>query len=297
MKKTLFVLALLLAMTVQAQNDTIGVSKFTAIYQYCCKTTNAAGEPVTDSLLIAVQTANGVTKSFPYNSYNKQTKKKTDSYYTQKAAQMHMGDVFLNYPEGRITVQEELYPSRYQTDEPLQKPKWNLSEQEDSIFGYLCRAAETIFRGKTWKAFYTEEVPASIGPWKLGGLPGMITKVEDKEGIHSFTLCGLLNEEQPLIFTEYLNWFVPQMNSGKMSMARQRIDYQKMTAKKFLKHKKKVLGNPRYVQNPTYYAPSAMEAFGYREHHLSNLSDQQIISVAGVVVLSEGHAYQPLEIE
>lgn len=140
MKKTLFVLALLLAMTVQAQNDTIGVSKFTAIYQYCCKTTNAAGEPVTDSLLIAVQTANGVTKSFPYNSYNKQTKKKTDSYYTQKAAQMHMGDVFLNYPEGRITVQEELYPSLYQTDEPLQMPKWNLSEQEDSIFGYLCRA-------------------------------------------------------------------------------------------------------------------------------------------------------------
>jgi GLPGLI family protein len=297
MKKTLFVLALLLAMTVQAQNDTIGVSKFTAIYQYCCKTTNAAGEPVTDSLLIAVQTANGVTKSFPYNSYNKQTKKKTDSYYTQKAAQMHMGDVFLNYPEGRITVQEELYPSLYQTDEPLQMPKWNLSEQEDSIFGYLCRAAETIFRGKTWKAFYTEEVPASIGPWKLGGLPGMITKVEDKEGIHSFTLCGLLNEEQPLIFTEYLNWFVPQMNSGKMSMARQRIDYQKMAAKKFLKHKKKVLGNPRYVQNPTYYAPSAMEAFGYREHLYTGLSDKQIISVAGVVVLSEGHAYQPLEIE
>ena len=297
MKKTLFVLALLLAMTVQAQNDTIGVSKFTAIYQYCCKTTNAAGEPVTDSLLIAVQTADGVTKSFPYNSYNRQTKKKADNYYIQKAAQMHMGDVFLNYPEGRITVQEELYPSRYQTDEPLQMPKWNLSEQEDSIFGYLCRAAETIFRGKTWKAFYTEEVPASIGPWKLGGLPGMITKVEDKEGIHSFTLCGLLNEEQPLIFTEYLNWFVPQMNSGKMSMARQRIDYQKMTAKKFLKHKKKILGNPRYVQNPTYYAPSAMEAFGYQEHLYTSLSDQQVISVAGVVVLSEGHAYQPLEIE
>ena len=208
-----------------------------------------------------------------------------------------MGDVFLNYPEGRITVQEELYPSRYQTDEPLQMPKWNLEDQQDSISGYLCHAAETKFRGKTWKAFYTEEVPASIGPWKLGGLPGMITKVEDEEGIHSFTLCGLLNEEQPLIFTEYLNWFVPQMNSGKMSMARQRIDYQKMTAKKFLKHKKKILGNPRYVQNPTYYAPSAMEAFGYQEHLYTSLSDQQVISVAGVVVLSEGHAYQPLEIE
>jgi hypothetical protein len=87
------------------------------------------------------------------------------------------------------------------------------------------------------------------------------------------------------------------MHSGQMSMTRQRFDYQKMTAKKFLKQKKKILGNPRYVKNPTYYAPSAMEAFGYREHLNSNLSDQQIISVAGVIVLSEAHAYQPLELE
>lgn len=273
------------------------MSKFTAVYQYCVKTTNVAGEPVTDSLMIAVQSANGMTKSFPYNSYTKQTTKKQDNFYIQKAAQMHMGNVFMNYPEGRITVQEELYPSLYQTDEPMQTPKWTLLEQHDSIFGYQCHAAETKFKGKKWIAYYTEEVPASIGPWKLGGLPGMITKVEDEEGIHSFTLCGLLNEEQPVIFAEYLNWFVPQMSGGKMSFGKQRVDYQKITAKKFMKYKKKILGNPRYVQDPTYYAPDAMSAFGYKEHLNSSLTDKQFIGVAGMIVLSETHAYQPLEIE
>ena len=72
MKKMLTILALALTVSVQAQNDTLGVSKFTAIYLYECNTTNAAGEPVTDSMLIAVQSANGVTKSFPYYSFPKQ---------------------------------------------------------------------------------------------------------------------------------------------------------------------------------------------------------------------------------
>ena len=49
MKKMLTILALALTVSVQAQNDTLGVSKFTAIYLYECNTTNAAGEPVTDS--------------------------------------------------------------------------------------------------------------------------------------------------------------------------------------------------------------------------------------------------------
>ena len=294
MKKMLTILALALTVSMQAQNDTLGVSKFTAIYLYECNTTNAAGEPVTDSMLIAVQSANGVTKSFPYYSYNKQTKKSYDNYHIYKAAQMHMGDVFINYPTGRITVQEELYPNRYQTDETLKSPKWHLGEQQDSIFGYFCHTAETRFRGKVWQAHYTEEVPTSIGPWKLGGLPGMITKVQDKDGIHTFTLCGLLNEEQPLIFTEYVTWIVPE---NGMNFVKQRVDYHKMTAEKFLEYKKKTLGNSRYVQDPAYYAPDAMEAFGYKEYRNSRISDQQITSVAGVIILSEAHAYQPLELK
>lgn len=63
MKKILLTTALALTVSAQAQNDTIGVSKFTAVYLYECKTTNAAGTPITDSLMIAVQSANGVTNT------------------------------------------------------------------------------------------------------------------------------------------------------------------------------------------------------------------------------------------
>ena len=67
-------MALVLTIAAQAQRDTIGVSRFTAIYRYECKTADADGQPVTDSMYIAVQTSGGITKSFPYEEYDRQKK-------------------------------------------------------------------------------------------------------------------------------------------------------------------------------------------------------------------------------
>ena len=294
MKKILTtMMALVLTIAAQAQRDTIGVSKFTAIYRYECKTFDADGQPVTDSMYIAVQTSGGITKSFPYEEYKRQKKggsRIADGYL---AAQMHMGTIFTNYPEGRITTQEMLYPYRYMTDEPLEKQNWKLTDAQDTICDYASLSAIAKYHGLTWNAFYTEEVPASIGPWKLGGLPGLITKATDAKGIHTFTLYGFHQEETPILFTQYVNWIVPD---GRGKFAAQRVDYQKMEASKFLAYKKKVLDNPRYLKNPTYYAADPMTAFGYVENSF-NSSGDNVRSVAGVVLISTPHKYQPLELK
>jgi len=282
-----------LTIAAQAQRDTIGVSKFTAIYRYECKTTDADGQPVTDSMYIAVQTSGGITKSFPYEEYDRQKKggsRIADGYL---AAQMHMATVFVNHPEGKITSQEMLYPYRYMTDEPLEKQDWTLTDTQDSICGYACQSATTKYHGLTWNVYYTEDVPASIGPWKLGGLPGLITKATDGKGIHTFTLYGFHQEETPIIFTQYVTWIVPD---GRGKFASQRVDYQKKSATDFLAYKKKVLGNRRYLKDPTYYAPDPMTTFGYVENSFSSSGDN-IRSVAGVVLISNPHQYQPLEME
>lgn len=255
-------LLLLVSLSALAQKDTICVSQFTTIYRYDCKTKNAQGQPVTDSMLIAVQTSNGITKSFPYDEYNGQKRGGSHIADGYQAAQMHMGTIYINYPENIITTHEMLYPYRYQTDEVLEKPKWELTEAQDSIFGYACQSAKTKYHGLIWNAYYTEDIPSGAGPWKLGGLPGLITKATDANGVHTFTLCGLLKEEQPNVFTEYVTWIVPN-DHGKF--VKQRVDYQKMSAAKFLAYKKKVLGNSRYLKEPTYYAADPMQAFGYVE--------------------------------
>ena len=284
-------MALALTTAAQAQRDTIGVSRFTAIYRYECKTTDADGQPVTDSMYIAVQSSGGITKSFPYEEYNRQKKGGSRIADGYQAAQMHMATVFTNYPEGRIMTQEMLYPYRYQTDEVLEKQEWELTDTQDSICGYACLSATTKYHGLTWNVLYTEEVPASIGPWKLGGLPGLITKATDAQGIHTFTLYGFHQEETPIIFNRYVTWIVPD---GHGKFVSQRVDYQKMKASKFLAYKKKVLDNPRYLKAPTYYAPDPMTAFGYVENSFNSVGDN-VRSVAGVVIVTNPHQYQPLE--
>ena len=133
MKKILVtMMALALAIAAQAQRDTIGVSRFTAIYRYECKTADADGQPVTDSMYIAVQTSGGITKSFPYEEYDRQKKggsRIADGYL---AAQMHMGTIFTNYPEGRITSQEMLYPYRYMGNCGSSLPHWHYPEFQES---------------------------------------------------------------------------------------------------------------------------------------------------------------------
>lgn len=292
MKKILVtMMTLALTIAAQAQRDTIGVSQFTAIYRYECKTMDAEGKSVTDSMLIAVQVSNGITKSFPYEEYDRQKKGRFRIADGYQAAHMHMGTFFMNYPEGRITAQEMLYPHRYQTDEAMDKQKWVLTDAQDSIFGYACQSAKAKYHGLTWNAYYAEDIPSSIGPWKLGGLPGIITKATDARGIHTFTLCGLLKEEQPIVFAEYVTWIVPD---GRGKFVSQRVDYQKLKASKFRAYKKKVLSNSRYLQNPTYYAPDPMETFGYVETSYNSAGDN-VRSVAGVVIVSNPHQYQPLE--
>ena len=286
-------LALTLTIAAQTQRDTIGVSQFTAIYRYECKTIDADGQPVTDSMYIAVQSSGGITKSFPYEEYVRQKKggsRIADGYL---AAQMHMGTIFTNYPEGRITTQEMLYPYRYMADEPWEKQKWTLTDAQDCICGYASLSATAKYHGLTWNVYYTGDVPASIGPWKLGGLPGLITKATDAKGIHTFTLYGFHQEDTPIIFTQYVNWIAPD---GHGKFAAQRVDYQKMKASKFLAYKKKVLGNSRYLKDPTYYAPDPMTAFGYVENSF-NSSGDNVRSVAGVVLISNPHKYQPLELK
>ncbi|MCF6298071.1 MAG: GLPGLI family protein [Flavobacteriaceae bacterium] len=60
---------------------------------------------------------------------------------------------------------------------------WKYINEEKTISNFKCKKAKTLFRGRTYVVWYTEEIPISTGPWKFYGLPGLILSVEDSEGI------------------------------------------------------------------------------------------------------------------
>lgn len=43
--------------------------------------------------------------------------------------------------------------------------------------GYTCYRATTHFRGRDYTAWFAPDIPLPYGPWKFGGLPGLIFRV------------------------------------------------------------------------------------------------------------------------
>ncbi|AZA55830.1 GLPGLI family protein [Chryseobacterium shandongense] len=73
----------------------------------------------------------------------------------------------------------------YDEDRPL---NWKIMQETTKIGEYKVQKAETDFAGRKWTAWFTTDLPYQDGPYKFGGLPGLIVKVEDEKGEYSFDL-------------------------------------------------------------------------------------------------------------
>ncbi len=58
--------------------------------------------------------------------------------------------------------------------------KWTLLNETEEYLGYECKKAITEFRGRKYNVLYTTKIPINNGPWKFGGLPGMILKISNE---------------------------------------------------------------------------------------------------------------------
>ena len=74
---------------------------------------------------------------------------------------------------------------------------WNRIGKEFKIInGYRCQSAETSFRGRKYKAFFTPDIPVNAGPWKFNNLPGLIVEVKSLDGEYQFRLNELKVEKK-----------------------------------------------------------------------------------------------------
>lgn len=73
----------------------------------------------------------------------------------------------------------------YAEDRPME---WRILPETATIGNLKTQKAETRFAGRTWFAWFANEIPFQDGPYKFSGLPGLIVKVEDSKGDYSFDL-------------------------------------------------------------------------------------------------------------
>lgn len=97
-------------------------------------------------------------------------------------------DLFIQ--DGQLT-EYALFPmgllrySCYYT-EPYPAQMWQLTSDVSEVCGYKCQKAVCRWRGRDYTAWFTMDIPVRMGPWKFGGLPGLILKLTESKGEYSF---------------------------------------------------------------------------------------------------------------
>lgn len=79
---------------------------------------------------------------------------------------------------------------------------WQLKPETRKISTYLCRKAILKYKGRTWEAWYTQDLPIQAGPYIFRNLPGLIIYMEDSTGSYKFSLESIKKISDTLNFED-----------------------------------------------------------------------------------------------
>lgn len=92
--------------------------------------------------------------------------------------------------------------------EDIPQFNWTIYPDTLSIMTYLCQKATCHFRGRNYVAWFALDIPISNGPWKFGGLPGLILMVYDENKTYQFECIKIENNKKkyPLKIYNYIKY-------------------------------------------------------------------------------------------
>ena len=115
------------------------------------------------------------------------------------------GEIYKNYTKNILTEYAYM-PSNipnYYYSEDIPNFNWQLQEDTLTVLGYLCQKATCFFRGKNYAVWFTTDVPINDGPWKFGGLPGLIIKVCDDQNTNVFECISITYFKRKFMISTY----------------------------------------------------------------------------------------------
>lgn len=87
--------------------------------------------------------------------------------------------VYANFNDSIMVIQEQIDIEMMLFKEKIPKIVWNFLNDTKVENKLNLKKATTSFRGRNFTVWYTLDIPLSVGPWKLNGLPGAIATVEE----------------------------------------------------------------------------------------------------------------------
>jgi len=99
---------------------------------------------------------------------------------------------------------------------------WELKPETKKIGTYLCRKAILKYKGRTWEAWYTQDVPIQAGPYIFRNLPGLIVYMEDSTGSYKFSLYSIKKKSDTL---DFYNMYKEAINIPQKQLQKVSLDY------------------------------------------------------------------------
>jgi GLPGLI family protein len=94
---------------------------------------------------------------------------------------LEKGFFIKNTSTGLSYFTEKLMNVTFYVTDSVHNMKWELLHDTLHILNEVCLSARTSFRGRNYIAYYSPKYPISNGPWKFGGLPGLILLVKSTD--------------------------------------------------------------------------------------------------------------------
>ena len=159
--------------------------------------------------------------------------------------------VYKNYPSGKMTVTDAIRNDSFIYQDTLNAQYWQVIDSTKTILGYECQKAESDFRGRRWTAWFSPDIPVNNGPWKLGGLPGLILEAYDVGKHYYFSIVGIESvTQEPIIFS--------RGSTGK-------VKFRDVTRRELLKAKMSQLRNSTSIMSAESGIPFGNDRPVYRD--------------------------------
>ena len=132
--------------------------------------------------------------------------------------------IYRNLEEGKTSTYTQVWSSHYRIVEDIPTQEWVICEDSTrKIIGLNCTMATTHFRGRDWKVWFCEEIPLPLGPWKLGGLPGLILAAHC-DGYLDIIASNIKREQLPPV-TFYNFWEKKYKDIDRLSYFKKASDH------------------------------------------------------------------------
>lgn len=193
MKKLLFIIATALFPLVSPAQKTDSVSALRFVYEFSKPGSEHFGNdrenldvlPNGSSHFYSIYD----TRYHTVTTSEEEAQKEVDDMKSRKMGEPWQ--VFINGTDNELTFITTV-PDNFYYKEKDQAPEWIFDDQDTmTVCGYVCKKATTSYGGRCWTAWFAEDLPIPLGPWKLFGLPGLILSANDADSLYQFTCIGM----------------------------------------------------------------------------------------------------------